>query len=112
MRETLDYTVTREDEDFVNSNSQKETDGRKVDHRNYTIEAMDPYGFWYIKGPKGTLPEILMGAYTSVDKARVAVDHYLANRKTRPTAKQKYDDRIKEEAELDDNDLSRDSNGD
>lgn len=53
---------------------QERIETRNVGSREYTIQAKDPFGFWYVKGTAAdTLKE---GCYTSADDAWKAIKAY------------------------------------
>lgn len=79
-----DFTEIEGDKDLGNKRSLTLENGNKI-----YFERKDPYGFWYIHYDKGQMPEKLRGAYTSYDRAKLAVDSYLANLKPEKKEKKK-----------------------
>ena len=47
--------------------------------RKLRLERKDPFGFVFIGWDSGNPPEVLQGAYTNFDQARLALETYIAN---------------------------------
>jgi hypothetical protein len=45
------------------------------------FDRKDPYGFWFVHYDKGQVPASLQGAFTSFDRALLAVSTYLETKK-------------------------------
>ncbi len=51
------------------------------DHEHYTVEAFDPYGYFYVHAHIGRTPDYLLGAYTTQEQAILAIDIYSKEQK-------------------------------
>lgn len=48
-----------------------------------SLERRDPFGFWYVKMEKGSVPQVLDQAFAGIDRAYEAVTNYVNGHEVR-----------------------------
>ena len=64
----------------------------------YVLKGRSGYSFFRVKFEKGSVPSELSGRYSSLDKGKEAVEHYLRNKvKTKTVQRNEYADQREKE---------------